>query len=138
MGDGGSADVRAARSKYFAVDAEADVTRIRLLGSNALAEPSAARSLQADLAWLGAHVPNKAKLLFDFGAVREVGSPVLAGLVELRRTVRDRQGMLKLVVGHESLLELFHVTKLDAHFDLYESEDSAMAAFKVFPDAAPS
>ncbi len=121
----------AVTSEYFEIAGEADVTLVTLHGAGpSLTDKETAEHLRVDFALLASAVPAKVKLLLDLSAVALLGSPVLAGLIELQRKVRETQGLLKLVITQESLHETFRVTKLESHFHIHDSRQGALASFK--------
>ena len=69
-------------------------------------------------------------LLVDFTGVQFVSSAVLNKLVKLQRAVQDVGGSLKLVHLDGELHRIFAMTHLDRAFDIYASEEEALAAFQ--------
>jgi len=69
------------------------------------------------------------KILLDLGGVSYVDSAGLGQLVQVRTTVGNNGGALKMVNVTKRLKDLLVVTKLVTVFDSYDSEAEALASF---------
>ena len=69
------------------------------------------------------------KILLDLGGVSYVDSAGLGQLVQVRTTVANGGGSLKLMNVTKRLKDLLVVTKLVTVFDSYENEADAVASF---------
>ena len=50
-------------------------------------------------------------------------------LISLQKKVTLKGGKLKLAGIRDSIMEVFHITKLDEVFDIYKTEGAAVDAF---------
>lgn len=69
------------------------------------------------------------KLLVDMGDVSIVDSAGLGELVGCAAVVRNRGGKLKLLRLPRRIGELVKMARLETLFEIYESEDAAVASF---------
>ncbi|NLX98875.1 MAG: STAS domain-containing protein [Rhodopirellula sp.] len=69
------------------------------------------------------------KILLDFSDVKYVCSDVIAKLVILNKTVREKGGRLKLCGICPYIREILVITKLDTIMDIAANEADALAAF---------
>ena len=72
----------------------------------------------------------KIKLLLNFENVEYLSSAALGKLITLNKKIREENGQLKLCNIREQIYEVFRITKLNKIFDIYESEERALAKFK--------
>ena len=72
----------------------------------------------------------KIKLVLNFDAVEYLSSAALGKLITLNKKVREENGQLKLCNIKEDIYEVFRITKLNKIFDIYETEEKALAKFK--------
>jgi len=70
------------------------------------------------------------KLVLDVGAVPYVDSAGLGQLVQSHVTTSKNGGSLKLVGATKRLNDLLVVTRLVTVFDVFDTEDAAIASFK--------
>ena len=70
------------------------------------------------------------KVLLDFSNITDISSKGLGALISLLEQVKQKDGAFKLFNMKKKVSELFSITKLDAIFEIYDSEDKAIAAFK--------
>ena len=71
------------------------------------------------------------KMLINMEDVQYLSSAVLGKLISLHKTLRMKKGLLKLCNIAPSIYEVFEITRLDKVFDIYDSEDEALTAFRV-------
>jgi anti-anti-sigma factor len=71
----------------------------------------------------------KNKILLDMSGVTTIDSSGIGELVGSYTTVANRGGKLKLLHLPAKLNELLHVTQLITVFEVYESEQEAIASF---------
>jgi len=69
------------------------------------------------------------KLLLDLGAVTYVDSAGLGQLAQMHAIATQKQSMLKLLRVSKRLRDLLAATRLLALFELFETEDAALASF---------
>ena len=71
----------------------------------------------------------KTKILLDLSQVTTIDSSGIGELVGSYTTVTNRGGKLKLLHLPAKLNELLHVTQLITVFEVYDSEQEALASF---------
>jgi anti-sigma B factor antagonist len=71
----------------------------------------------------------KNKILLDMSGVTTIDSSGIGELVGSYTTVTNRGGKLKLLHLPAKLNELLHVTQLITVFEVYDSEEEALASF---------
>jgi len=71
------------------------------------------------------------KMLINMENVRYLSSAVLGKLISLHKALRMRKGALKLCNIAPPIYEVFEITRLDKVFDIHESEDDALEAFRL-------
>ncbi len=71
------------------------------------------------------------KFLFSLRDVPYIDSMGLGGIIRSYVTATRRGGRLGLVHVHAHMRHLLETTKLDAVFEIYDSEDAALAAFSL-------
>jgi anti-sigma B factor antagonist len=69
------------------------------------------------------------RLLINFDRIQQVSSAALGKLVKLIGRAQAVRGRLKLCSLHPDLRQVFRITRLDRIFEIYETEDEALAAF---------
>lgn len=72
---------------------------------------------------------NKKKLLVNFENVEYLSSAALGKLITLNKRVRAADGQLRLCRISPTIFEVFRITKLDKLFNIFDTEDSALASF---------
>ncbi len=70
------------------------------------------------------------KLVLNFSNVEYLSSAVLGKLVKLRKKIKEGNGGLKLCGIKPEIMEVFEITQLDSVFDIRDSQDEAIKAFK--------
>ena len=70
-------------------------------------------------------------ILLNFEGVEFMSSAALNKLISLNTKVKAVQGKLKLCNLKPDIREVFSITKLDRVFDIRESEDDAISAFRM-------
>jgi len=70
------------------------------------------------------------KLLLDLGAVTYVDSAGLGQLAQMHAIATQKQSMLKLLGVSKRLRDLLAATRLLALFELFDTEDAALASFE--------
>ena len=70
------------------------------------------------------------KVVIDFKSVTYVDSSGLATLVEFLKHIRGYGGILKLSCLSSKVKSLFEITKLDKLFEMYPSEEEAIASIR--------
>ena len=71
----------------------------------------------------------KKKLIVDMGQVSYINSSGLGILIGGLTTIRNKGGELKLLRLEKRMRELLRITKLDCVFEVFESEEEAIASF---------
>jgi anti-sigma B factor antagonist len=71
----------------------------------------------------------RGKFVLDFDGVNYLSSSALGMLISLQKKVALKGGKLKLAGIRDSIMEVFHITKLDEVFDIYKNEGVAIDAF---------
>ena len=103
-----------------------DVTVVDLSGRLVLGEETSnLRDLLKDLSAGGSK-----KILLNLKDVNYIDSSGLGALVGGYASVSSQQGQLKLVNLNNKVHDLLRVTKLLTVFEVYDSEDKAIASFK--------
>lgn len=70
------------------------------------------------------------KVLLNFSNVEFMSSAALGKLVSLDKTVRKAGGALKLCNIRPEIYEVFKITNLNQVFQIHDSEEQAIKAFK--------
>jgi len=74
-------------------------------------------------------VENRQKILLNFTGVEFLSSAALGKLITLNARVRARSGSLKLCGIRPEIYEVFHITKLNRVFEIYNEESEALSTF---------
>jgi len=72
----------------------------------------------------------RTKFVLNFTGVDYLSSAALGMLISLQKKVATKGGKLKLAGIKPSIMEVFHITKLDEVFDIYANETAAIDAFQ--------
>ena len=72
----------------------------------------------------------KTKMLLNFENVDYLSSAALGKLITLNKRLKEENGHLKLCNIKENIYEVFRITKLNKIFEIYDSEEAALAKFK--------
>lgn len=72
----------------------------------------------------------KIKLMIDFSNVEYLSSAVLGKLVALHKKIQEGKGILKLACIKPAIKEVFKITKLDKVFEIHDTHQACMDAFK--------
>ncbi|MCC6739548.1 MAG: STAS domain-containing protein [Planctomycetia bacterium] len=72
----------------------------------------------------------KIKLMIDFSNVEYLSSAVLGKLVAIHKKVAEGKGVMKLACIKPAIKEVFKITKLDKVFELHDTHQACMDAFK--------
>jgi len=70
------------------------------------------------------------RMLINMGNVRYLSSAVLGKLISLHKALKQAKGEMKLCAIAPAIFEVFEITRLDKVFDIYDSEDEALEAFR--------
>ena len=70
------------------------------------------------------------RLLLSFRNVEHLSSAALGMLITINKKVNDTGGQLKLASIVPQIYELFKMTRLDGYFDIHDTDEAAVAAFK--------
>ena len=70
------------------------------------------------------------KILLDFGGIQQVSSAALGKLVKLMSRAHSVRGRLALCGLHSDLRQVLRITKLDAIFEIHDSEAQGLAALR--------
>ncbi len=68
--------------------------------------------------------------VLNFADVNYLSSSALGMLISLQKKIALKGGQLKLAGIRDSIMEVFHITKLDEVFDIYKNEAAAVEAFQ--------
>jgi len=71
------------------------------------------------------------KMLINMENVRYLSSAMLGKLISLHKVLRMNKGTLKLCGIAPPIYEVFEITRLDKVFDIHNSEDEALKAFRL-------
>jgi anti-sigma B factor antagonist len=69
-----------------------------------------------------------ANIVFDMSGVEFVDSSGLGALIACQRTLKDRNGALRLAAMRESVRALFELTRIERVFQIYTSRQDALDA----------
>ena len=69
------------------------------------------------------------KLLLNFSSVEFLSSAALGKLITLDKKVKASKGLLKLSDIRPEIYEVFAITRLNKLFEIFDDEESALAAF---------
>lgn len=72
----------------------------------------------------------KIKLMIDFSNVEYLSSAVLGKLVAIHKKVAEGKGIMKLACIKPAIKEVFKITKLDKVFEIHDTHQACMDAFK--------
>jgi len=72
----------------------------------------------------------KTRMLLNFENVDYLSSAALGKLITLNKRIKEENGQLKLANIKENIYEVFRITKLNKIFEIYDTEDAALAKFK--------
>jgi anti-anti-sigma factor len=75
-------------------------------------------------------VESSPRVLLDFSNITDISSKGLGALISLLEQVKQKNGSFRLFNMKKKVAELFSITKLDAIFEIFESEESALATGK--------
>ncbi|MFC1492757.1 STAS domain-containing protein, partial [candidate division KSB1 bacterium] len=70
------------------------------------------------------------KIVMDLGKVKWMNSTGLGALIESRRLITDKDGLLKLAAVAEKIKSLLIITQILNLFETYETADRAVGSFK--------
>lgn len=70
------------------------------------------------------------KVVLNFGGVSFMSSGMIGKLVLFNNKCKSSDVKLKLCSISDNLMEVFKITRLNKVFDIYKSEDKAVAAFE--------
>jgi len=71
----------------------------------------------------------KVKMLLNFENVEYLSSAALGKLITLNKKVKAEKGKLKLCNIRPQIYDVFKITKLNKLFEIYDSEDRALARY---------
>jgi anti-sigma B factor antagonist len=71
------------------------------------------------------------KMLINMENVRYLSSAVLGKLISVHKALRMNNGALKLCSIAPPIYEVFEITRLNRVFDIHETEDDAIQAFRL-------
>jgi len=72
----------------------------------------------------------KPKILLDLAGVNAIDSSGIGEMVACYTTVKKRDGQLKLLRMSPKINDILQVTQLITVFDVFETEDEALASFR--------
>jgi anti-sigma B factor antagonist len=70
------------------------------------------------------------KIVMDLGKVKWMNSTGLGALIESRRLITEKEGVLKLAAVAEKIKSLLIITQILNLFETYETADRAVGSFK--------
>ncbi len=70
------------------------------------------------------------KIVMDLGKVKWMNSTGLGALIESRRLITEKDGVLKLAAVAEKIKSLLIITQILNLFETYETADRAVGSFK--------
>ena len=71
----------------------------------------------------------KVRMLLNFENVEYLSSAALGKLITLNKKVKAEKGKLKLCNIRPQIYDVFKITKLNKLFEIYDSEDRALARY---------
>jgi anti-sigma B factor antagonist len=71
-----------------------------------------------------------AKIVLNFNGVSFMSSAMIGKLVSFNNACKTSDVKLKLCAISDNVMEVFKITRLNKVFDIYKSEDKAIAAFE--------
>ena len=110
---------------WFVSERKGDVTVVRLI------DTTVAVIELLDLLDNAVDDQNLGHLVIDFGNIQQVSSAALGKLVKLKNRAESLRGKLKLSSLHADLRHVFKITTLDRFFEIYDTEEEALASFAV-------
>ena len=75
-------------------------------------------------------VENRTQMIINLVNVEHLSSAALGTLITINNRIKSKDGKLRLVHISGQILEVFKITKLDQLFDIHESYDDGLKAFK--------
>ncbi|MBP7654853.1 STAS domain-containing protein [Candidatus Dependentiae bacterium] len=66
----------------------------------------------------------KINFIIDFSDTKTINSPGLGLLISIYKTLKEKNGKLKLVGVKKNILSIFTITKLNTVFDIHDSMES--------------
>jgi len=72
----------------------------------------------------------KPRMLISFANVDHLTSAALGALITIRNKVKGKDGELRLADIDPQIYEVFEITRLTGLFNIHDSTDDAMSAFK--------
>ena len=112
---------------WYRVERVGDVEIVHLKGEGLITEQNIMRVLERvrtlinDRGW--------DRILLNFEGVTYVSSTILAHLVNLARMSSQHHAHLKLCGLRPDVQDIFRITRLEAYFDMYSTQDEAISAF---------
>ncbi|MFC1477001.1 STAS domain-containing protein [candidate division KSB1 bacterium] len=70
------------------------------------------------------------KIVMDLGKVKWMNSTGLGALLEAKKLIAEKDGILKLAAVADKIKSLLMITQIMGQFDTYETADRAFASFK--------
>lgn len=74
-------------------------------------------------------IADNPNLVVDLAAVQFIDSSVLAALVQAMKQCRQQQGDLRVCRLQKPVTVIFELTRLDKAFNLYETQEEAIASY---------
>ncbi len=69
------------------------------------------------------------KMIINFSNVKFLSSAVLGLLIRISKKIYEKQGQLRLCCIDPKILNVFKITRLDRVFEIYDTQDQAIASF---------
>ncbi len=70
------------------------------------------------------------KLILDFTSTDHICSSALGNIVYMKNRMRSYNGMIRLVIHDDDLLELMDITMLNQVFEIFHTLEQALSAFE--------
>ena len=119
--------VMAESTKPLTVTPVKDVSVVEFT-NNRILDESVLEEIRATLGQVVEAVPHP-KLLLDFGHVDHMSSAALGLLINIHKTIREKNGQLRLAAIQPQIFEVFVTTKLNKVFRIANTRQEAMDSF---------
>ena len=116
------------RDSRINVREENDITHVSFVDRNILEEANI-QQIGDEISGIVDRSGNP-KILIDFSEVEHLSSAALGTLITINNKIRQKGGQLRLTNIDPQIYEVFVITKLNKLFQIYDSNEQAMASFK--------
>ena len=117
-----------AKDSRLIVNEEDEITRISFLDRNIL-EEATIQQIGDEVSAIIERSGNP-RILINFENVEHLSSAALGTLITINNKVRQKGGQLRLSNIDPQIYEVFVITKLNKLFQIYDSNEKAVASFR--------